>query len=52
MGQVNTVLGPIHPRQLGMTSLHEHILFSTPGWEYSPEGKATLRRAACVRENL
>ncbi len=39
MGQVNTVLGPIHPRQLGVTSLHEHILFSTPGWEYSPEAR-------------
>ncbi len=39
MAQVNTVLGPIHPKQLGMTSLHEHILFSTPGWEYSPEAR-------------
>jgi predicted metal-dependent phosphotriesterase family hydrolase len=26
MAQVNTVLGPIHPKQLGTTSLHEHIL--------------------------
>src|SRR5215475_9885675 len=37
MAQVNTVLGPIHPKQLGRTSLHEHIVFNTPGWEYSPE---------------
>jgi len=39
MAQVNTVLGPIHPKQLRITSLHEHILFSTPGWEYSPEAR-------------
>lgn len=39
MAQVNTVLGPIHPKQLGVTSLHEHIVFSTPGWEYSPEAR-------------
>lgn len=39
MAQVNTVLGPIHPKQLGKTSLHEHILFSSPGWEFSPEAK-------------
>ena len=37
MPQVNTVLGPIHPKQLGLTSLHEHLVFSSPGWEFSPE---------------
>ena len=37
MAQVNTVLGPIHPDQLGTTSMHEHVLWNTPGWEYSPE---------------
>ncbi len=39
MAQVNTVLGPIHPNQLGTTSLHEHLLWSSPGWEFSPEAK-------------
>jgi predicted metal-dependent phosphotriesterase family hydrolase len=37
MKQVNTVLGPIHPEQLGMTSLHEHLLWGSPGWQWSPE---------------
>jgi phosphotriesterase-related protein len=37
MPQVNTVLGSLHPDQLGVTSMHEHILWSSPGWEYSPE---------------
>lgn len=37
MNYVNTVLGPIHPDQLGVTSAHEHILWGPPGWEYDPE---------------
>ncbi|MFC1893620.1 phosphotriesterase [Chloroflexota bacterium] len=37
MGYVNTVLGPIHPDELGVTSAHEHIFWGTPGWEYDPE---------------
>jgi phosphotriesterase-related protein len=39
MPYVNTVLGPFHPEQLGVTLMHEHILWSSPGWEYSPEAK-------------
>ena len=27
IGKINTVLGPIHPEQLGITSLHEHLVF-------------------------
>jgi len=34
---VNTVLGPIHPEQIGIASMHEHILWSSPGWQFSPE---------------
>lgn len=36
MPHVNTVLGPIHPAELGVCSLHEHLLWSDPGWEHSP----------------
>lgn len=34
---VSTVLGPIHPAEVGLCSLHEHLLWSEPGWEFSPE---------------
>ncbi|OGA21228.1 MAG: hypothetical protein A3I01_19440 [Betaproteobacteria bacterium RIFCSPLOWO2_02_FULL_65_24] len=37
MACVNTVLGPIHPDELGVTATHEHILWGPPGWEYDPE---------------
>ena len=37
MGFVNTVLGPIHEDELGVTAAHEHILWGPPGWEYDPE---------------
>ncbi|MBI2988943.1 MAG: phosphotriesterase [Deltaproteobacteria bacterium] len=42
MAQVNTVLGPISPDQMGTTLMHEHIIFNTPGWEYSPEAFQAL----------
>lgn len=31
---VNTVLGPVKPDLLGITSMHEHLLLGMPGWEY------------------
>ena len=31
--KVNTVLGPIEPENMGVTLVHEHILFGYPGWE-------------------
>jgi len=37
MSYVNTVLGPIHPDELGVTACHEHIFWGPPGWEYDPE---------------
>ncbi|MFC1893063.1 phosphotriesterase [Chloroflexota bacterium] len=37
MAYVNTVLGSIHPDEMGVTSPHEHILWGPPGWEYDPE---------------
>jgi phosphotriesterase-related protein len=33
MNMVNTVLGPIKPDDLGITLMHEHILYGYPGWE-------------------
>ncbi|MEJ2096566.1 MAG: phosphotriesterase-related protein [Deltaproteobacteria bacterium] len=33
MAAVNTVLGPIAPSDLGITLMHEHILYGYPGWE-------------------
>ncbi|MFC1893350.1 phosphotriesterase [Chloroflexota bacterium] len=37
MSHVNTVLGLIHPDEMGVTSPHEHIFWGPPGWEYDPE---------------
>jgi predicted metal-dependent phosphotriesterase family hydrolase len=37
MVHVNTVLGPIHPDELGVTGMHEHIVWGPPGWEFDPE---------------
>jgi predicted metal-dependent phosphotriesterase family hydrolase len=39
MPYVNTVLGPIHPAEIGVCSLHEHLIWSDPGWEFSPTAK-------------
>lgn len=30
---VNTVTGPVSPDELGITLMHEHILYGYPGWE-------------------
>ena len=37
MSRVETVLGPIHPGEMGLAFPHEHILWGPPGWEYDPE---------------
>ncbi len=35
MGQlINSVLGPIAPDDLGITLVHEHLIFGYPGWQY------------------
>ena len=31
--QINTVCGPISPDELGITLMHEHIVYGPPGWE-------------------
>jgi len=33
MKQINTVTGPISPRDLGVTLMHEHLVIGFPGWE-------------------
>ena len=35
--KINTVLGSIHPDELGITAMHEHILWGPYGWQYDPE---------------
>jgi len=34
---VKTVLGAVAPERVGTTSMHEHILWLTPGWQYDPK---------------
>jgi len=36
MAHVNTLLGTIHPEEMGITAMHEHIMWGPPGWEYNP----------------
>ena len=31
--KINTVTGPIKPEELGITLMHEHIVYGPPGWE-------------------
>ena len=31
--QVNSVTGPLSSDEMGITLMHEHILFGYPGWE-------------------
>ena len=37
MAKVYTVLGPIEPSEVGVCDMHEHLLWNSPGVEYSPE---------------
>ena len=36
MAYVNTILGTIDPEEMGITAVHEHIMWRLPGWEYDP----------------
>ena len=36
MARVYTVRGPIEPSDVGICDMHEHVLWNTPGWEFSP----------------
>lgn len=37
MAYINTVLGPVHPDQMGITAMHEHVMWGPPGWQYDPD---------------
>jgi len=37
MAEVPTLSGSVSPDDLGIVSLHEHLLFGLPGWQYAPE---------------
>lgn len=37
MPYVQTINGRIHPEQMGVTAMHEHLLWGPYGWEYDPE---------------
>lgn len=36
MAYLTTVLGPVHPEEISITTIHEHLLAALPGWEYDP----------------
>lgn len=37
MAEIPTLSGPVSPENLGIVSLHEHLLFGVPGWQHAPE---------------
>ena len=52
MSQINTVLGPISPDQLGTTLVHEHCVIGFSGWECDPVPGGLSRAEiieACVK---
>lgn len=46
---VNTALGPISPAELGMTLVHEHLVFGYPGWQFDTAAPAYNREQAAAR---
>jgi len=51
MAEVNTVLGPISADELGVTLIHEHLVFSYLGWEcdaLAPPYDREAAAKACV----
>ncbi len=49
--EINTVLGPISPDQLGTTLVHEHFSFAYPGW-YADETMAPYDYKAVLKTDL
>lgn len=45
-GQVQTVLGPVAPKELGLTLPHEHLLVRVEGWAITPRTKEQAEFAA------
>ncbi len=51
MAKVNTVLGPVSADELGVTLMHEHLVFAYLGWEcdaLSPPYDREAAAKACV----
>jgi predicted metal-dependent phosphotriesterase family hydrolase len=46
VSEVRTVLGPLDPTKLGITSFQEFFILSLPGWNLSPEAPEIFNRAA------
>ena len=36
MAHLSTVLGPVHPEELGVAAIHEHIMGGLPRWDCDP----------------
>jgi phosphotriesterase-related protein len=51
MTNVNTVLGPIAPEKLGVTLMHEHIIWGAAGW-YADSTVAPFDREAALKSSL
>jgi phosphotriesterase-related protein len=49
--RVNTVSGPVSPDDLGITLMHEHVIFGYPGW-YGDCTMAPFNRDAAVAAGL
>jgi phosphotriesterase-related protein len=48
---INTVQGPISPDELGVTLMHEHIIYGAAGW-YADNTMAPFDREAIIRASL
>jgi len=51
MTAINTVLGSIAPEELGVTLMHEHIIYGATGW-YADNTVAPFDRVAVVESSL
>jgi phosphotriesterase-related protein len=51
VAKVNSVLGPISPSELGMTLMHEHIMFGFGGW-YANYTITPFDREECIKTAL
>lgn len=49
MPKVQTVLGPVHPDELGRTLIHEHVLVGYPGWFMDTRMPPFIRHEALAR---
>jgi phosphotriesterase-related protein len=49
--QINTVLGPISPIEMGKTLIHEHVMFGYGGW-YVNDTLMPFNREACIKAAL